>query len=869
MKRYFFSILVLLLVSVSLYGQIVDTILTVKPDGTIYQTKPTEDGHTYRITVEGTYSMWPEFTDCHGVDAVYIYDVPETLRKSGKWPEFSTFSNPHWVGDDSLWKAPKYEVNLRNYTGFRIDDEPLKKSEILLSTNRYVLEKAGTGKPFTFTILDFILNPLTQKMVTDYIGNCGKLIVTIQEIITGDPVLCDIKTICDANGQIIGLQVAAAIFQDDSTNIHGKKNLLRDIDIRQLGLIYNGKFICPEERICLGDTTKPITIGILLDRSGSMGDAINANDPTTKMTASKKSINRFIDHFKPADSAFVMSFATDYRLDQNWSHDKILLKATINKLIPGGTTNLFDAILSSLDKISKSSTENRALVVLSDGMSNEGSPWSSSIIDRISQKNIPIYIVALGYQAGDLAARKYLDTIASRTLGKVFDVNTASKLDSVYEKLAIEVREGNCCTIKFPFEDGCDSTGENYIRLIYSPGDTAFVSQVVKFNCTCDTTIKKPTKPILVSPEDKAVDIPINTSFMWKKSQYATFYNLEISTKSDLSNPVFNQYNDTKAIWSTNLIPGTTYYWRVQATNSQDNSDYSDIWSFTTIEEKLDAPVLISPENGAMSVPIDCKFLWNKVKGATKYRIFISRDPNLTNYVYDEIINDTTFIGKNPLYIYEKYYWQVKALNDTKESNWSYKWSFSTKEKLQLATPINGATGVNDVTKFTWSSGTQSNHYQLQIATDNNFSVIYCDKDLLYFDYTNLANCNLDDMTTYYWRVRGIKSTTKDTTYWSDIWNFKTDIPFVGIIDPKFQNINIYPNPTENKAVLHMYYTETCDARIEISNAEGKIIKTDTIRIMFGNNIYEIITKNWNSGSYYVTITTPLGHITRELIVAR
>jgi hypothetical protein len=960
MKRSFFSILVFFLFSVSLYSQIVDTILTVESKGKINLTATTEIGHKYIIIVEGTYSMWPEYTDSTGVDAVYIYKVPKAQITAKYWPDSTDLSLPRWVGDDSTWQTPKYLVHPRKYTGFRLDDEPLKRSEMTLSSNRYQLEKAGTGKPFSFKIIDSVLDRQTQKMVGGYGDNCGKLTVTVIDIThIIPPSICDIQTVCDANGKIIGLQVMAAIFKLDSTNIHGKRNILRDIDIRQLGLMYNGKFICPYDTECIGDTTKPVTIGILVDRSGSMTDPISSNDPTQKMTASKKSINGFIDHFKPADSAFIMTFANNYTLDQNWTHNKDLLKATINNIIPNGSTNLFDAILFSLDKISISATENRALVVLSDGMSNEGSPWSTSILDKIAQKNIPIYIVALGYQPGDLAARKNLEDIASRTLGKVFDVDNASKLDSVYEKLAIQVREGDCCTIKFEFTDSCNTSGENYLRLIYTPGDTTYYSQVVKFACTCDTTIKKPAKPTLISPKNKAVNVPINTPFIWKKAQYATEYQLEYSTKSDLSNPFEYQYSDTTA--TRDLDPGTKYYWRVKGINSQYDGDYSDTWEFTTNADTLGKPILISPEDQAVGVDVPTKFLWHKVNKATRYELSYYIQSNAPNYNPPITIkNDTTYTDKtlsNP----SKYYWKVKAYNDTDTSAWSDKWRFTTQDKVVLRKPDNGAVDISNTTTFNWDPVSNSDVYEMQRGKDSTFKVIIT----TVWTNTNSNTIKIDtisNLNKYFWRVRSINLIDKDTTYWSDTWHFTTkyfappqlktpidestgvstkttfewysvtdatkydlqvsktsdfksiskdtigitstnfylyndlqvgttyywrvkaknatdesnwSLPWsytttpVGIIDTKLQDVNLYPNPADNKAQLSINYTETCDAKISISNAEGKIIKTEPIRILQGDNRYEINTKNWNSGSYYITITTPSGYITKELVVTK
>jgi len=115
--------------------------ITLKPDGVPVYSQPTDTGKKYLITIEGTYSMWPQFTDCHGVDAVYVYDVPQEEIDQFRWPpqkikvgnlEIPFVELPHWVGDDKTWDFPppqigfpKFRLNFRKYTGFRIDDEPL------------------------------------------------------------------------------------------------------------------------------------------------------------------------------------------------------------------------------------------------------------------------------------------------------------------------------------------------------------------------------------------------------------------------------------------------------------------------------------------------------------------------------------------------------------------------------------------------------------------------------------------------------------------------------------------------------------------------------------------------------------------------
>ena len=115
---YKFLFLFLLFSSEFVFSQNIQKI-EVTATGQEFQSTTTEVGKTYRITVEGTYSMWPQYQDCHGVDAVYIYDVPQEEIDAFRWPpekikigsfEVPFVELPHWVGDEKLWTFPPKEI---------------------------------------------------------------------------------------------------------------------------------------------------------------------------------------------------------------------------------------------------------------------------------------------------------------------------------------------------------------------------------------------------------------------------------------------------------------------------------------------------------------------------------------------------------------------------------------------------------------------------------------------------------------------------------------------------------------------------------------------------------------------------------------
>ena len=98
------------------------------------------------------------------------------------------------------------------------------------------------------------------------------------------------------------------------------------------------------------------------------------------------------------------------------------------------------------------------------------------------------------------------------------------------------------------------------------------------------TIASKPSPPILVFPANAATGISTYPTLSWNASSGATSYRLLVSTSSSFTATVV----DDSTLTSTSkqigpLSNNTIYYWRVNAKNEAGISDWSPVWSFTTM----------------------------------------------------------------------------------------------------------------------------------------------------------------------------------------------------------------------------------------------------------------------------------------------
>ena len=94
--------------------------------------------------------------------------------------------------------------------------------------------------------------------------------------------------------------------------------------------------------------------------------------------------------------------------------------------------------------------------------------------------------------------------------------------------------------------------------------------------------------PMLLLPADRSNELTLRPTFTWRTTLGATGYNLQISKVASFSSMVINKNIVASPIappiytMTMNLLPATTYYWRVKVNGPYGPSAWSVTFSFTT-----------------------------------------------------------------------------------------------------------------------------------------------------------------------------------------------------------------------------------------------------------------------------------------------
>ncbi|HEY6436067.1 MAG TPA: peptidylprolyl isomerase [Ignavibacteriaceae bacterium] len=208
------------------------------------------------------------------------------------------------------------------------------------------------------------------------------------------------------------------------------------------------------------------------------------------------------------------------------------------------------------------------------------------------------------------------------------------------------------------------------------PGTERPVQKIEMFVTYLGVNNSVPKAPVLVSPENGLEGVMLAQSFQWAPVSSAVLYRFQMSKDSNFT---LIEYDDLVGItnyWVGGLQLGfVKYYWRVQANNGGNISEFSEVRSFAT---GIDVPILISPPDSATNVSTNPTFEWAPVDGAVSYTLQISTFGSFINLVVNQPGITATSYSVNGLQENKKLYWRVRGATANYEGLFSQVYSFTT-----------------------------------------------------------------------------------------------------------------------------------------------------------------------------------------------
>ena len=300
------------------------------------------------------------------------------------------------------------------------------------------------------------------------------------------------------------------------------------------------------------------------------------------------------------------------------------------------------------------------------------------------------------------------------------------------------------------------------------------------------------------NPEDGALNTGTWATLSWKPGGLAASHNIymgdnfddvnEATQDSDLFrgnqgvSSLFYVAGFVGYAYPDGLVPGTTYYWRIDEVNeAEPNSPWKgNIWSFMVPPKTAYYP---NPADGAEFVPENATLTWTPGFGAKLHTVYFGEDFDTVNNAAGGASMGVANYTPSQLKLAKTYYWRV----DEYDGAGTYKgnvWSFTTEGAVTGPNPADGAVDVSPTKALTWVAGAVAASHEVYFGSDadavknaTKSSPEYKGPKALGEESYNPGKLALT--STYYWRVDEVNGINPDSPWAGNVWSFTTGDFFV------------------------------------------------------------------------------------------
>ena len=176
----------------------------------------------------------------------------------------------------------------------------------------------------------------------------------------------------------------------------------------------------------------PVSLGILLDVSGSMGD---------KISAARNAVATFLKSGNPEDQYFLIEFSNRPSLAQDFTTDISRLQNRVIFTRTKGMTAMYDAAYMGLEKLSERNDPKKAILLITDGEDNHSRYSAANIKEYLKEQDVQIFAIGITSEIGQgRSGRVVIEELTGISGGSSFFPNSIYDLEDICTKIAIELR---------------------------------------------------------------------------------------------------------------------------------------------------------------------------------------------------------------------------------------------------------------------------------------------------------------------------------------------------------------------------------------------------------------------------------------------
>lgn len=182
----------------------------------------------------------------------------------------------------------------------------------------------------------------------------------------------------------------------------------------------------------------PLSIGILVDVSGSMG---------MKLRTSREAVAEFLKTMNKQDEAFLVEFSDRAKLVVGFTSQTHEIEDKLTSVESEGLTALLDAVSLGIDEMKKARNPRKALLIISDGGDNNSQYTPEQVEDLVRKADVQVWAMGvfepfpfIGLSSAELSGPHLLQQLAEETGGRAFPARNSSILPMLARQIGVELR---------------------------------------------------------------------------------------------------------------------------------------------------------------------------------------------------------------------------------------------------------------------------------------------------------------------------------------------------------------------------------------------------------------------------------------------
>jgi hypothetical protein len=311
---------------------------------------------------------------------------------------------------------------------------------------------------------------------------------------------------------------------------------------------------------------------------------------------------------------------------------------------------------------------------------------------------------------------------------------------------------------------------------------------IESFELTLEDTSVSAYNP---DPEDGAILMETWATLSWSPDEAAVSHDVYFGDNyDDVANGTGDTFrvNQSRDInfyivgfpgypYPDGLVPGTTYYWRIDEVNEADPRSpwKGHVWSFTIASKTAFNP---NPADGAEFVDPDAVLSWEIGFGAKLHTVYFGDNFDDVNNATGGLPAGSTTYTPDALELGKVYYWRVDEF-DAVDTHKGEVWSFTTEGAVATLKPSNRAVDVKQTQVLSWSPSVNAASHQVYFGTNkeavrsaNTGSPEYKGTRALGAEDYDPGKLEWD--MTYYWRIDEVNDTNPNSPWTGPVWSFTT-----------------------------------------------------------------------------------------------